>query len=246
MEKKSETLENFKTAIGSTVKSLSNSENIEVFFGNENFKSEKKIIKLPEIEQRDNKINYDQIRAIADSESLKLRFSNPKIFKSYEPDGNISKKLYKIAEKIRYEKLGSEQFKGVKNNILKHYQSRINSLDLKSSEDKIVESFENYLRDKFFGSKSSKDLEKKLKVYKKDLDKKMRDKIGELNNLTLDQKKYNALISNLISEMSLDENTDEEDKKEEEKNDNRPKNSEKQDQSAEKQQQGNKGGRSPP
>ncbi len=237
MEKKSETLENFKTAIGSTVKSLSNSENIEVFFGNENFKSEKKIIKLPEIEQRDNKINYDQIRAIADSESLKLRFSNPKIFKSYEPDGNISKKLYKIAEKIRYEKLGSEQFKGVKNNILKHYQSRINSLDLKSSEDKIVESFENYLRDKFFGSKSSKDLEKKLKVYKKDLDKKMRDKIGELNNLTLDQKKYNALISNLISEMSLDENTDEEDKKEEEKNDNRPKNSEKQDQSAEKQQQ---------
>ena len=237
MEKKSETLENFKTAIGSTVKSLSNSENIEVFFGNENFKSEKKIIKLPEIEQRDNKINYDQIRAIADSESLKLRFSNPKIFKSYEPDGNISKKLYKIAEKIRYEKLGSEQFKGVKNNILKHYQSRINSLDLKSSEDKIVESFENYLRDKFFGSKSSKDLEKKLKVYKKDLDKKMRDKIGELNNLTLDQKKYNALISNLISEMSLDENIDEEDKKEEEKNDNRPKNSEKQDQSAEKQQQ---------
>ena len=130
MEKKSEFLENFKTAIGSTVKSLSNSEDIEVFFGNGNFKSEKKVIKLPEIEQTDNKINYDQIRALADSESLKLRFSNPTIFKSYEPDGNISKKLYKIAEKIRYEKLGSEQFKGVKNNILKHYQKKL--IDLQS------------------------------------------------------------------------------------------------------------------
>ena len=41
MEKKSEILENFKTAIGSTVKSLSNSENVEVSFGNQNFESKK-------------------------------------------------------------------------------------------------------------------------------------------------------------------------------------------------------------
>ena len=57
MEKKTEILENFKTAIGSTVKSLSNSENVEVSFGNQNIKSEKSTIKLPEIEQIDNKIN---------------------------------------------------------------------------------------------------------------------------------------------------------------------------------------------
>ena len=39
MEKKSEILEYFKTAIGSTVKSLSNSENVEVSFGSQNFQS---------------------------------------------------------------------------------------------------------------------------------------------------------------------------------------------------------------
>ena len=43
MEKKTEIIENFKTAIGSTVRSLSNSENIEVAFGNQNVK--KTIIK---------------------------------------------------------------------------------------------------------------------------------------------------------------------------------------------------------
>ena len=73
-----------------------------------------------------------------------------KLSNLYEPDGNISKKLYKIAEKIRCEKLGSNQFKGVKNNIEKYYQERTSSLDLKNSEDKITESFENYLRVKFF------------------------------------------------------------------------------------------------
>ncbi|MDB9706216.1 hypothetical protein OAA54_04330, partial [Pelagibacteraceae bacterium] len=160
MEKKTEILENFKTAISSTVKSISNSDNIEVSFGGQNIKSEKTKIKLPEIEKINNKINYDQIRALADSESLKIRFSDDNTFKSYEPMGNISKKLYKIAEKIRYEKLGSDEFKGVKKNIHNYYQKRIDSLDLKSSEDKIIESFENYLREKFFDSSNSKELEK--------------------------------------------------------------------------------------
>ena len=133
MEKKTEILENFKTAIGSTVKSLSNSENVEVSFGNQNSQSNNNSIKLPEIEQINNKINYKQIRALADSKSLELRFSNQETFRLYEPDGNISKKLYKIAEKIRCEKLGSDQFKGVKNNIEEYYQERVNSLDLKNS-----------------------------------------------------------------------------------------------------------------
>ena len=237
MEKKSEILENFKTAIGSTVKSLSNSENVEVSFGNQNFESKKNSIKLPEVEQVNNKINYNQIRALADSKSLRLRFSDNKTFKSFEPDGNISKKLYKIAEKIRYEKLGSDQFKGVKNNIEKYYQERVNTLDLKNSEDKIVESFENYLRVKFFDSKNNKEIEKKLKTHKKDLNEKFKGKIKELSNLTHDQAKYNSLISNLISNMNLDENFEEEEKNEEKEDENKKNSTNKEQKTKEKEQE---------
>ena len=215
MEKKSEILENFKTAISSTVKTLSNSENVEVSFGNQDLKSENNLVKLPKLEQINNKINYNQIRAVADSESLKLRFSNKKTLKLYEPAGNISKLLYSIAEKIRCEKIGSDNFKGVKKNIELFYQERINSLDLKSSEDKIVESFENYLRVKFFNIKNNNELEKKLKTYKKDLDDKFKVKIKELNNLTKDQASFNSLVSDLISGMSLDEDIEKEEKKDE-------------------------------
>ena len=217
MEKKSEILENFKTAIGSTVKSLSNSENIEVLFGNQNVEPKDNSINLPEIEEVNNKINYNQIRAMADSKSLKLRFSDNLIFKLYEPDGNLSKKLYKIAEKIRCEKLGSDQFKGIKNNIEKYYRERTNSLDLKNSEDKIIESFENYLRVKLFDSKNSKELEKKLKSYQKDLNEKFKGKIKQLSNLTHDQAQYNSIISDLISNMNLDANREKEEKNEENK-----------------------------
>ncbi len=237
MEKKTEILENFKTAISSTVKSLSNSENIEVSFGNQNTKSEKFLIKLPEIERINDKINYDQVRAIADSESLKIRFSDSKIFQSFEPDGNISKKLYQIAEKIRYEKLGSNQFKGVKKNIEKYYQLRTNSLDLKSSEDKMIESFENYFREKFLDSKNNKLLNKKLKTYKKDLDDKFKSNIKNLQDLTHDQAQFNSLISKLIEKMNLDESFEEEEKKEDENKEEKHSNQKNQDQKAEKQDQ---------
>ena len=55
-------------------------------------------------------------------------------------------------------------FKGIKNNIEKFYQKRVSGLDLKSSEDKIIESFENYLRVKFLDFKNESQIDKKIKI----------------------------------------------------------------------------------
>ena len=85
MENKKEKIADFKTAISSTVRSLSNSEKIEVSFGNDSSKSGTNSIRLPELSPLNNKLNYNQIRAIADSKSLRHRFSDPKTFKQYEP-----------------------------------------------------------------------------------------------------------------------------------------------------------------
>ena len=222
MENKKENLEDFKTAVSSTVRSLTNSHKIEVTFGNQISKADKNSIRLPNLERISNKINYDEIRAIADSKSLKFRFSDKKILKKFEPVGNISKKLYKISEKIRCEKIGTSYFKGIKNNIEKFYQIRAAGLDLKSSEDKIVESFENYLRVKFLDFKNESNTEKKFKSYKKDLNDQFKSKISQLKELTLDQEKFNSLVSQIISNMSLDENFDDEEKKDDEnKNDDK-------------------------
>ena len=229
MQNKKGNLEDFKLAISSTVRSLSNSHNIEISFGNEILKESKNSIKLPNLTNFNNKINYEEIRASADSKSLNFRFSDKKTFKKYEPHGNISKKLYQISEKIRCEKIGTSYFKGVKNNIEKFYQKRVSGLDLKSSEDKIIESFENYLRIKLLNFKNEKQLDNKLKTYKKELNNKFKDKLDQLENFALNQEKYNSLISELISNMSLDENIDEE-KKKEENSDNDDKHSKPQDQ----------------
>ena len=220
MDTKKEKLEDFKTAISSTVRSLSNSQEVEVFFGTQTPQSKKNVIRLPNVDQVNERLNFDEIRAIADSKSLRYRFSNKETFKKYEPEGNISKKLFAISEKIRCEKIGSGYFKGVKNNIEKFYQKRVSELDLKSSEDKIVESFENYLRVKFLNFENQNQIDRKLKSYKKDLNDQFKNKINVLKDLTLDQEKFNSIISQLINNMKLDENFDEEEKRDEENNNN--------------------------
>ena len=151
MEKKFEYLENFKKAITSTVKSIIGDQNIEVTFGSEIKKKNINVINLPNIQNVDNKIDYIKTRALADSEALRLRCSDINIYNSYEPQGNISKLLYEVAEKIRYENIGSSYYKGVKENLNQYY--KINSKqkkNYKNNDYEIVDAFENYLRNKIF------------------------------------------------------------------------------------------------
>jgi len=203
MEKKEEFLENFKTAIASTTKSISNVKNIEVTFGSKNSNTDKQTINLPELDSSNNIINYKKTRAMADSEALKIRFSDKKILESFEPKGKIEKKLYLMAEKIRYEKLGSLEFKGIKKNIDSFYVERLNSLGVKKNENKFLEAFENYLRVNFFNLKNNKIIEKNFKNFKKEFDSKLKKQLKTLNESLDDQLKFNSLISNLISEMDI-------------------------------------------
>ena len=215
MDKKEDFLQTFKTAIVSTVKSISNLDSVDVVFGNQNGDEKKLIIRLPEVDNINNKVDYIKARALADSEALKIRYSNKKILKNYEPKGEISKKLYSIAEKIRYEKIGSLKFKGIKGNIHNYYNKRLQDLDFSKNQNKIVEAFENYLRVNILNLKNDKDIEKEFKPFKKSFDAKLKKRMLTLNEYFKDQNKFNSLISSFISEMDIDENNEHQQNKQE-------------------------------
>ncbi len=225
-DKQKNLIENFKTAIISTVKSISNNENLDVAFGERKKTSEKDMINLPNLDQIKNKKDFLRIRANADSESLKFRYSKSDIFKNHEPQGDTSKKLYHIAEKIRCEKLGSDQFRGIKNNLTENYREKLNELNLEKNEDKILEAFENYLRVNLLKMENDKKTEKNFKSFKKDFDKKLKKKIQELESSITNQKKFNSIISNIITDLDIDEvdnPKDENNSNIEEKNNSEPK-----------------------
>jgi len=208
MGKKESPLEDFKTALASTVKSISNVENIQVVFGNQSLDSDKISIRLPDVEKINNKVNFSKSRAIADSEALKIRYSDNKVLNSNLPKGNVSKKLYKISEKIRYEKIGSLNFKGIKANLNQEYLKKINGLELKNSENKFIEAFENYLRVNLFGLKNEKIIEKEFKTYKKEFDLKLKGKLNFLKESLNDQLEFSSLIVEMLNELNIEENVD--------------------------------------
>jgi cobaltochelatase CobT len=215
MDKKEDLLQNFKAAIISTVKSISNLDDVDVVFGTQSGDEKKLIVRLPELDSLNNKVDYMKTRALADSEALKIKYSSGKILKYYEPKGEISKKLYAVAEKIRYEKIGSLRFKGIKENIHNYYIKRLQNLDLNKNQNKIVEAFENYLRVNILNLKNEKNIEKEFKPFKKSFDSKLKKRMLTLDECFKDQNKFNSLISSFISEMDIDEDREQQQNKQE-------------------------------
>ena len=207
MEKKIENLENFKKAITSTVKSIIGDQNIDVTFGSELTKKNIKVVRLPNIESIDNKIDYIKARALADSEALKLKCSDENTYNSFEPQGNISKLLYAIAEKTRYENIGSSYFLGIKENLNQYYKIKDKQKkDYKNNDYEFVDAFENYLRNKVFKLTSNSEIDVKYKKHQKKLDAKLKNKLDLLNKSIFDQKKFSSLISKIITQLQIDEN----------------------------------------
>ncbi len=219
MQKKEEILESFKTAIKSTIKSISNKEDIEISFGGQDILSGNNKLKLPEIHEFQNKINFDLTRALADSESLKLRYSDKKIFKNFEPNGSKAKKLYEIAEKIRYESIGTQEYKGIKENLINYYSNR---KPPQNKQENIFFAFETYLRKEFFEANKKLEKEEVLIKFKKNFDKIFKTKINKIRENIDKQEAFNAAISEIIKKMEIEETSDYEemDNKKEEDNNN--------------------------
>jgi|TARA_B110000211_G_scaffold171062_1_gene193189 cobaltochelatase CobT len=219
MEKKTEILEDFKKAIISTVKSIVGDQNIEVVFGNEVNKNNIKTINLPNLKNINNIHDYIKTRAIADSEALKFKCSDLNIYNDFEPQGSTSKLLYAVAEKVRYENIGSSYFKGIRKNLDHLYEIKSKKeTDYKNNDYEFLDAFEYYLRSNILKSNKNKESENKYKKYKKKLDSRLKDKLELLNNSLFDQKKFNSLISKIISQFKIDENIESEQKEDGQKN----------------------------
>ncbi len=209
MEKKEDHLEIFKSALISTIKSISEKKECEVTFGKGNLPSkDEKVINLPELNKAENIKDFSLIRAKADSEALRLKYSNNNIFEEYKPKGEVSKKLYKIAEKVRYEKIGSEKFIGIKKNLFYEYKNKKSS---ESNKNQLEDSFDGFLKSYFFDIKENK----KSKI---NFTKNFKKNINFLKNNLKDQRKFNRLIAKIISELDIEDKEHSEDREESDKN----------------------------
>ena len=220
MKKDQNIKEKFKQALISTIKVIS-----------DDFKIDPKIKKgsnsnnfdFIEVENLENKQNYVKLRAEADSEALKIKFSDKETYNQNIPKNTASKKLYDISEKMRYEILGSNMLKGVSKNLKNNYNYYLSIKrkdQLKTKEDvSISEAFELYMLKNFFDIKLNSLSENILNFWEKDFDSSFSKHINYLKKNIENQKNYNSKFSEILESMDiLTSEKNENDKQNEENN----------------------------
>ena len=213
--------EQFKQALSSTAKVISEDYKIDVKKIDKDLKSKK--IDFFDIINLSNKNDFIRLRAETDSGALKKKFSNKEIFNKNLPNNPSCKSLYNIAEKIRYEVLGGKMLKGVGKNLSENYNQKISSTyknQLKNKEDvPVAEAFELYMLKKFFNLKLNAESSKMLSFWEKDLTSSIDEHLDFLNENLEDQDKYGLKFSKILENMDIfSSNSDENKKDDEEKN----------------------------
>ena len=223
MNKEDSIKEKFKQALQSTYKVISEDYKIR-----KNIKNTEKIYSVGDIENIADKNQFKKLRAETDSEALKRRFSDRKLLDKNNPKNPSCRTLYHLAEKIRYELLGSKMLKGVSKNFKDNYKYRLQSLkhekNLKKEDTNIIDAFEIYMANKFFNVDLSSENKEILKYWENDFNKSIDEHVDFLNKNLENQEIYNAKFSEILQSMDIFENDDTTEKKNEEKDDSQDQN----------------------
>ena len=215
MNKKEENFkEKFKQALISTAKVISDDYLINVKNKNKNLSS--KNIDFFELDHLTSKHDFIRLRAETDSEALKKKFSNSKIYKKNIPTNKSCKMLYDISEKIRYEVLGTKILKGISKNFKENYNQKLNLKrkdQLKSKEDVTVsEAFELYMLKKILNIELNQLTNKMLSFWENDFNSSIGKHLNFLSKNFENQEIYNSKFSEILSKMDIFDSGDNDEK----------------------------------
>ena len=212
--------EKLKQALISTAKVISDDFKID---NNLDQNKDSKKFDFFDLENLNSKNDFIKARAEYDSGALKKKFSNDKIFKENSPSNSSCKSLYSIAEKIRYEALGSKMLKGIEKNFKENYNEMINLKrkdQLKSKDDvPVIEAFELYMLKEFHNIQLNSLTNKMLNFWEKDFNQVIRKHLTFLKENLEFQDKYSSKFSEILQEMEIFQTEENEQTKEENQED---------------------------
>tara|TARA_Y100000590_G_scaffold305175_1_gene344209 strand:+ start:81 stop:1883 length:1803 start_codon:yes stop_codon:yes gene_type:complete len=221
MNKEDNFKEKFKQALISTAKVISGEYKIDDELKKNLSSKNYNFFELDNINTRND---FIKLRAETDSEALKIKFSNKEIYLNNLPTKPSCKKMYDIAEKIRYEILGSKMLKGISVNFNENYNHKLSIKrkdQLKSKEDvNIIEAFELYMLKNFFNIKLNNLSEKILSYWDKELKSSFDQDLEFLKKNLEYQEIYNSKFSEILQEMEIFDSENEDEKKESQENEN--------------------------
>ena len=209
-----------KIALNSTYKVIG-----EISLDKKDERIEKKEFEVVNLENFEKDADFEILRGETDSKALKKKFSNEEIFTKNQPQKSVSKSLYAISEKFRYELIGSNYLTGIKKNLNILYKSRFESLKSKPNKDiTVIDAFEVFMMKNFASVELGDQVDKVLEYHKKNFNDNMLRHLSFLKKNIHNQDVYNSKFSEIIDELQLensdDDKTQEKNNKEESEDNN--------------------------
>ena len=209
-----------KIALNSTYKVIG-----EISLDKKDERIEKKEFDVGNLENFEKDADFEILRGETDSKALKKKFSNEEIFTKNQPQKSVSKSLYAISEKFRYELIGSNYLTGIKKNLNILYKSRFESLKSKPNKDiTVIDAFEVFMMKNFASVELGDQVDKVLEYHKKNFNDNMLRHLSFLKKNIDNQDVYNSKFSEIIDELQLensdDDKTQEKNNKEESEDNN--------------------------
>ena len=231
MNKEDNFKEKFKQALISTIKVISDDYKPNIDKKNASSKN----LNFFELDNLSSRHDFIRLRAEADSEALKKKFSKKEIYQKNLPSNSSYRSLYDISEKIRYELLGSKMLKGISKNFNENYNNKLSLKrkdQLKTKDDvNVVEAFELYMLKKFLNIKLNTISSKILSFWEKEFNSSLNNHIKFLNKNIENQEAYNSKFSEILEQMGIYDSESENEKNETQDNQENNENNNKENQS---------------
>ena len=203
MLKNNEFIEEFKRSISATVKSIGRNEDLEINFVKENPSINGNVINLTEPNIENIRNNLDYIRAEADSLALEFRLHSKEMHKNFITNNELSNEIINALEQTRIEVKGSNEFKGIGNNIRqKHFQD-LSKKNQQKSSDILVNAFRYVAYEELIGQNLGNKNDKFKTIIKEKLKKNYDKFFNELKNNIHDQEKFSHTILDKLDELGL-------------------------------------------
>ena len=208
--------EKFRLALTSTAKVISDDFDLKNKLSEDDKKKDSDSIQIDDLTKPSD---FIKLRAETDSSALKKRFSDETIYKKNLPSNTSSRSLYNIAEKIRYEALGSKMLKGIEKNFQQNYSHIINTKrkdQLKTKEDvSVTEAFELYMLKNFHQIELNPLTTKMLNFWEQDFKQSIEKHKNFLQDNLENQDNYCSRFSQILEEMDIFQSEEDQEKKEE-------------------------------
>jgi cobaltochelatase CobT len=204
MSNKKDQINDFKKAISSTLRAISNKKDIDINFGADTAIDSNSItLPLPSIKLED--LEKKEIRGVADSIALKFKYHDKNIHASLNPKSKVAKNIFDSIEDARYESLGIIEYNGIKNNLDQNMESKYKNNQanklLDRNEVSIEDAVKLIIQEKLTNKILSKTLLEITNTWRKDLEPVIKKSIEELKLNIFKQKDFSDISLKLSKEL---------------------------------------------